>query len=214
MIINVDAAVWGFYVKFAFPTFVLRTNWFGTQFQPSSYFKFGYLGNRGHTAGTVCLCPVPTEAIKAHQLGLQEALNMESFYFQPGSYLFILPPWQQNELLNSSVYRLGQLSPFIPQMPEALGTWWQPRGILLMVSPQKGSQGNIHLQSHGDRGLDCNEAWHHHIKVLTIFEHMDKHTCIQNSAWNLMEELDFQAKYFLSKFIILGMNFLSFEKSK
>lgn len=71
--------------KVAFPTLVPPANGFGTQFQPSSYFKSGYLGNRGPTAGTVCLCPVPTEAIKAHQLGLLEALNLDGFNFQPGS---------------------------------------------------------------------------------------------------------------------------------
>lgn len=90
-----------------------------------------------------------TEAIKAHQLGLREALNMDSFYFQPGSYLFIVLPRQQNELLNRSVHRLGQLLPFIPWMPEALGSWWQPRGLVLMVSPQWGSQATFTLNPVG-----------------------------------------------------------------
>lgn len=148
-----------FYVEFAFPTSAPPTNWFGTQFQPSSYFKFGYLGNRGHTAGTVCLCPVPTKAIRAHQLGLREALNMDSFYFQPGFYLFILLLRQQNELLNRSVHRLGQLLPFIPRMPKAFRSWWQPRGLVLMVSPQWGSQATP--QFHGAGGLGCDEAWPH-----------------------------------------------------
>lgn len=160
MIINVGCCSPRFYVESAFPTFVPPTNWFGTQFQPSSYFKFGYLGNRGHAAGTVCLCPVPTEAIKAHQRGLREALDMDSFYFQPGSYLFILLPRQQNELLNRSVHRLGQLLPFIPRMPEALGSWWQPRGLTLMVSPS-GEARQPSPSIPWGRGLGCDEAWHH-----------------------------------------------------
>ena len=73
-----------------------------------------------------------------------------------------------------------------------------------MVSPHRGSQANIHLQFHGDKGLGCNEAWHHHIKVLTIFEHTDKHTCTQNFACNLMEELDSQAKYFYLNLFFWG----------
>lgn len=46
------------------------TNEFGPRSQPSSDFKFGYLGNRGHTAGTVSACSVPSKAIKAYQVSL------------------------------------------------------------------------------------------------------------------------------------------------
>ena len=58
---------------------------------------------------------------------------MDGFNFQPGSYLFILLPRQQNELLNRSLYRLGQLSPAslgCPKpseaggSPEAFCGWW------------------------------------------------------------------------------------------
>jgi len=74
-------------VKSAFCASVPPTNGFGPQFQPSSDFKFGYLGNRGHTAGTVSPHSVPTKAIKAHQVSLRET---EHGQFQlPARYLFI-----------------------------------------------------------------------------------------------------------------------------
>lgn len=163
-------------MKFAFPTFVLPTNRFGTQFQPSSDFKFGYLGNRGHTAGTVSLCLVRTEAIKAHQLGLREALNVDSFNFQPGTYLFILLPQQQNELLNHSAHRLGQLFPCISRTLEAPAEPVAAQGPLLIVSPHWGSQAALILQPAGPgaravvrHGSPC---WR-----FLVFEQVHKATC-------------------------------------
>ena len=41
-----------------------------------------------HTAGTVCLCPVPTEAFKAHQPGLREATEHGGFQL-PAGLLFV-----------------------------------------------------------------------------------------------------------------------------
>lgn len=61
-----------------------------------------------HTAGTVCLCPVLTEAIKAHQLGLREATEHGGFQL-PAGFLFIyFTARQQNEISNHSLYRLGR----------------------------------------------------------------------------------------------------------
>jgi hypothetical protein len=69
MLANVGVCSLQFDVNLPSPHLYLQQMDLVTQSKPSSDFKFCYLGNPGHTAGTVNPCSVLTEAIKTHQVG-------------------------------------------------------------------------------------------------------------------------------------------------
>lgn len=91
--------------------------------------KFGCLGNRGTLLGqSACVLCRISEAIKAHQLGLREAAEHGGFPTSSRVLIYLFDCSAANEVSNHSLYRLGWFS-LHPQMPEALRSWWQPRGL-------------------------------------------------------------------------------------